>query len=265
MTQNTEKPKGLTLEEAQAYVQGALREAKPEDMRARCIDGRYPEGSAAIAMPGGDAGLFAVGLAAARRMRAEGGNISDEAVRDAVFETVGGKTKFNFHTDNHTMEKGGEIRFDGCGHCRLLKERLQDYQLDKQQADFFAQTLEEVNAEGVQPDVLEGSHAERAVMIVSTKNANGKAWALDSQTRLNGAAETQAFVYESTLAQKRFDTLAANLAKATGAEQERLATYMQEIGQKQLALTAEVLAAHLPVFQVTVDGESGEYSVEQAA
>lgn len=264
MTQNAEKPKGLTFEEAQAYVQGALREAKPEDMRARCIDGRYPEGSAAIAMPGGDAGLLAVGLAAARRLRAEGGTVSDKAVRDAVFETVGGKEKFNFHTDNHTMEKGGEVRFDGCGHCRLLKERLQDYQLDETQAEFFVQTLEEVNAEGVQPDVLEGSHAERAVMIVQTKNPNGKAYALDSQTRLGGAT-TQAFVYESSLAQQRFEALAANLAKATGAEQDRLMEYMSEIGQKQLALTAEVLAAHLPVYQVTVDGQTGEYSVEQAA
>src|SRR3989344_8385685 len=260
-----EKARGLTLAEAHEYVRGALRETRPEDMRARCIDGRYPQGSPAIAMPGWDAGLLAVGLATARRLRSKNVKVSNEEVRDAVFNVIGGKKNFNYHTDAHTMEKSGEARFDGCGHCRLLKMHTNDYLIDEEQGRFFARTLEEVSDAGVQPDVLEGQHAERAVMLVRSKSgANGRTWALDSQAK-QGIHPTQVFVYETDLANNRFKALSEALGKATGAEQGMIAEHMSEIAQTQLELTAKALASGLPVYQVTVDDHSGEFTVQKAA
>ncbi len=258
MRRNTEASRGLNLQQAKAFVANALHEA-PGPVRARCIDGRYPPKSqAALAMPGGDAGLLAVGLAAARSIRVDGIQVSDQMVRDAGFLVVGGKEQFSYHTDEYTNENGGASRFDGCGYCRLLSAHASEYLLDPHQVNFFKHTLEEINGSGVQPELLRGSHAERAVMIVTYGNDIGtKNWALDSQT-----GDVQAFVYEETLAERRFSVLADVLGKVTRVEPARLFEAMKHAATVQLRYTAEALAARLPVYNVKVDAQSGEFSVE---
>ena len=39
----TEQLEGLTLAEAALFAKKALREVRADEVRARCIDGRYPE------------------------------------------------------------------------------------------------------------------------------------------------------------------------------------------------------------------------------
>ncbi|MBI4080008.1 hypothetical protein HY414_02165 [Candidatus Kaiserbacteria bacterium] len=264
MHESSDQQKGLTLAEASLFAGKALREMRREDIRARCIDGRYPEGAAAIAMPGGDAGLLAAGLGLAHRFKGKGIEISNEAVRNAVFKVIGGKERFNYHTDEHTVEHGGSA-FNGCGHCSLLAGDPTSYFLDSDQVDFFRKTIEELNAEGVEPDVLNGKHEERAVMVVrAINNESGKVWALDGQADLD-SRKAQAFVYQSDLAEQRFTALAKALAETSSeakAHENEIEDTLKKIAQIQLQRTKEALAKDLPLYTVTVDGETGKFSVE---
>lgn len=263
--QGPEELKGLSLAEASLFAEKALREIRRDDMRARCIDGRYPEGSAAIAMPGGDAGLLAAGLGLAHRMRGKGIEVSNEAIRDAVFQVIGGKEKFNYHTDQHALEHSGTA-FDGCGHCRLLAGDPNSYFLDREQVDFFRKTIEGLKAEGIKPDVLSGDHRERAVMVIrSANNASGKVWALDGQAKLDSGA-TQVFVYQSDLAEQRFAELAKVLAGTSSEAKEHqveIEDTLKRIAEIQLQRTKEALAEDLPLYTITIDGETGKFSVEK--
>ncbi|MBM3261487.1 hypothetical protein FJY93_03650, partial [Candidatus Kaiserbacteria bacterium] len=145
----------LTLSEAESFAKKAVREATPADMRGRCVDGRTEagEGSGVYAMAGGDAGLLGVALAAAERLRGQGVAITDEQVRDAVFETIGGKESFSYHTDDHTPD--GQY---GCAHCKfMLRERSAEYGLSEDQVRFMEATLADLSDQRVKPMPLRGS------------------------------------------------------------------------------------------------------------
>lgn len=261
MVEKSEKSEGLAAGDVALFVEKALHEVPSTDLRARCIDGRYSEGSAAIAMPGGDAGLLAAGLGAVRRLEEQGIRLPNEAVRDAVLSVVGGKEHFNYHTDDHS-EHGAA--FQGCGHCRMLSEKPEAYALDVEQANFFAETIETLNKEGIKADVLKGDHTERAVMILKTEGGGEKSWALDGQIDLHGET-TQVFVYNATLADQRFTALARELAQSIQSNEEELLNALREVAQAQLQQTAGALAEGLPVYKISVNGETGKIEAVEKA
>lgn len=269
----------LTLEQAETFVGKALREARAQDMEGRCIDGRYEPGSGAISMAGGDAGLLAVGLALAERLRAEGeADITNELVLETVLETIGGKERFHYHSDTHNNGN-----FDGCGHCRLLKTLPEAYGMAPEQGQFLQETLAALNEEGIGPKVLKGDHEERAVFItqrvnnlqekrpLTTEEVNDpatKAWVLDSQTVLPGESDaSQAFVYRRGMVDMRLRAFAKALEKRLpGFElsDEQLVLRLKEVEQKHLSLTTTELAKGKPVYMVYIDAKTGEYEVVSA-
>lgn len=255
----------LTSSNVSLFAEKALRKVPRQGLRARCIDGRYPEGSVAIAMPGGDAGLLAAGLGLARRFRGKGLEISNEAVRDAVFFVIGGKENFNYHTDEHALEHSGAA-YEGCGHCRLLAGDPDSYFLDKKQVDFFRKTIEDLKTEGIEPDVLSGRHEERAVIVVSAVGGDDDSvWTLDGQAELEDGV-VQAFIYNETLAEERFAALAKALADTSSeakAREDEIKGALFHIANTQLQRTRESLAKGLPVYLLTVRGSTGKFSIEK--
>lgn len=266
--ESNERPKALTLAEASLFVDKALREIGPEDEGDSCIDDRRPKNSPAGATPGGSAGYLAAGLGLVRRLRNKGLAIPNEAVRDAVFTIVGGKNKFNFHTDTHALKHKDSTPFEGCGHCTLLVKDPDSYFMDKEQTDFFRKTLEDVESAGVKPDVFTGDHAARAVMILrSINNPRGRVWALDSQAQLNSGM-AQAFVYQEDLAEKRLTALAKTLAETSSKAKKHEAEIedtLKRIADMQLKHTLGEFAPNLPHYTVTIDGETRKFSVEKTS
>ena len=265
-----EKISPFGIEDARAFVGRSLWEARANNKGARCIDGRSKPGSPAVSMAGGDAGLLAIALAATNRLRSKASVvISDMDVLTSVFSTIGGKDQFQYHTDEHAEHSGG----DGCGHCRLMKENPSVYGMSSDQADFFASTLREIRADGIEPVVLEGEHLERAVMLVQyvenleTKqppneenSQDAKVWVLDSHSEID---PEQAFVYQADLVVCRLKKLAHEMAATAqgGITESEILDVLEDVEQTQLAQTVSVLAPALPKFKVFVEVGTGAFEV----
>lgn len=277
----------LTLEQAKAFAQGALKEASaPQLVSSRCVDGRNPQESAATAMAGGDAGLLSIGLALANQLRAQGKSaLTDDAVLRAVFATLGsgdmevGKRAFHSHTDTHN--KGN---FDGCGHCKLMKKSPVLYGMTDGQATFLEAIQRQLKTEGVEPVRLAGEHEERAVFdVVYVNNLNDKQaltpeemdasgfrhWTFNAQTTMPGDTDaSQAFVHHRSLTAKRLRDFGRQIISqipALGLSEQDLLSQLTNIEQEQLTLTVTQLAKNKPVYVVYVDAKTGEHKIAAAS
>jgi hypothetical protein len=241
-------------------------------------------------MAGGDAGLLAIALALAEQLRhPEKGayaQMTDEEVCEIVYKIVDGKDKFHYHTDTQTYSNGeAEEQYDGCGHCRLLKEHPEAYLLTDSQGAFLQAVLADLEKNGVPPVVLKGRHNERAVFIVEIVhdleakepvefdewrvNTSIRSWAMESQAVLPGDTElSQAFVYNRGLVRFRLETIASAFASYLPAHGQNvprdiLLKDLAEIEEIHLALTTHQLAEGKPVFTVYVDTHTGAFEVTQ--
>lgn len=247
MKQGPERPKPLSQEEAESFVKRGLRPAKPEEMHARCVDGRYEPGAGVISMAGGDLGLLAVGYAAMDTLSGRGISISRDTMKDAVLKVIGGGDrgkgieKFHYHTDEESIQRNGTDgskdkqgeRFFGCGHCKRLLTG-DGYYLNETLKGYLRSDLDEIDRAGTKPYPLKGGHhdhRERAVFVVQRvrdlhapnigadenllsfeEGAQYKPYVLDSQVHvLNENARSQAFVYNRGAVNLRLRALAETL------------------------------------------------------
>jgi hypothetical protein len=276
----------LTYRQVEEFARKARWEVRCDDPRAhrsRCLDGRYKPGAGVIAMPGADAGLLAIGLAAMREMHSRCGSVMSRAeLTNITLHVVGGKQNFSYHTDRTSLAHH-ESRLDGCSHCRLLACRpglFAPYSLDSSEIDALQTTLTWLESEHVKPDILRGNHDECAVLIVQNvhnltrcepltaaeiRHAR-RLWVLDNYAVLRGAGRKRAFVFQRDLARARIDVLAAGLAMAfqpnTGALTD-MGDLMDQIAEVHFTRTLKHLASHLPFYNIFIDAHTGEVGVPE--
>jgi hypothetical protein len=255
-----------------------VRADDPRAHRSRCLDGRYKPGAGVIAMPGADAGLLAIGIAALREMRARRWSVMSRAdVIDVTLQVVGGKGNFSYHTDRASLAHE-EARLDGCSHCRLLAGRrdlFAPFALDQSDADALHAALTWLESEHVKPDILRGNHDECAVLIIQNVHnlahceplsaaeirSASRLWVLDNYAVLRGTGRIRAYIFQRDLALARIDLLAESLAKASPtntATASEMVSLFEEIARVHFTRTLEQLASHLPFYNIFIDAYTGE-------
>jgi hypothetical protein len=254
------------MEEAEArnFAEKAIFETTLEHAKLCCVDGRYEQSeSEAISMAGGAAGLLESALAAANDLeRQYNVHISDDRIRDIVFNAVDQKDNFKYHSDEkHDL--------DGCGHNKRCITRSTEYNVTPEQSQFIKNTLVELQDTGVPPVKLKGEHAEKAVFIELLKNFNpdnkdAKIFGMHHKVELEGQ-EVQAFIYSATLVEYILEKLAGeiheNLGPAASITKEQILEVLKKEEAHQRGITVKELALDkgLPVYEVTID-ESGQVS-----
>ncbi len=233
------------LDRVRAFAQSAR---VPTRAGRRCIDGRYPPGSAdsgRLARPGGDLGYLLAVLAANRALRL-GWDVETCAARvyRAVTALDGG---FFIHTDHLARSFFSPVHdAAGCGHISASVQNPTAYGLDANETiQACDRALELARRDGaLHTTVLEEQHAEQAVLLV-----RGRAHSLESSLPGYG----QYFLYDSDRDREFLGKLAAALGFSGGDARE-----LSRISRRQLDASLSLLAGSLPLFTVAVDGDEPE-------
>lgn len=257
----------MTLEEATEFATRATFKVTAANKFSSCVDGRYPEGEAgAIALAGADTGVLEAAFAAVNELQAEqGANLSDEAILNTVYTLVGGKDKFQYHSDDHAGH-------DGCGHNKRATTRASDYGLTEAQAQLISRTLQDLEAENIKPTELKGSHAEAAVLVVSLPeydptDPERPAYSLHHQTEFEGEP-IQAFVYNQTLVNERLHKLAELLHEQlanTPVENIFAALAKAEAAQRSITVKELALDKGLSVYNIVINKNGAVSEATQIA
>jgi hypothetical protein len=281
-------PTALSPAQVEEFARKARWEVRRDDFRARrsrCLDGRYKPGAGVIAMPGADAGLLAIALAATGSKPSFGAaELSPADVCAIVYESIGGAHNFSYHTDR-VSSSNDATRFDGCSHCRLLATKpalFGPFALDARRVAAMRAALAALERQHVKPDILRGGHDECAVLVVSNvrdthaceplapeelRRAAGL-WVLDNYAVLRGVGRRRAFVYQRDLVECRTDDLATGFAKALSLRREGavdLRWLLRRIAASHFNCTIRHLAPRLPFYNVCIDVKTGAIaSIERA-
>lgn len=257
----------MTLEEAREFATKATFKVTAANKFASCVDGRYPEGEAgAIALAGADTGVLEAAFAAVNELKTEqGANLSDEAILNTVYTLVGGKQKFQYHSDDHAGH-------DGCGHNKRATTRAADYGLTETQAQLITRTLQELETEHIKPTELRGDHAEAAVLVVSVPgydpaDPERPAFSLHHQTEFDGEP-IQAFVYNQTLVNERLHILAELLhEQLTNTPVENIFAALTKAEAAQRSITVKELALDkgLSVYNIVINKDGAVSETTQIA
>lgn len=245
----------LSLEEVAEFAAKTIFKVTATNKFASCVDGRYPEGEAgAIALAGADTGFLEAAFAAVNELKLKNSvYLSDEAILNTIYALIGGKDKFQYHSD----DRAGH---DGCGHNKRATTRAADYGLTEEQAHLIKQTLQELETEGVKPTVLTGDHAEAAVLVISLTeyeptNPERPAYSLHHQADFEGKS-IQAFVYNQTLVTERLyklaDLLHEQLPNIT-TEDIFAALAKAEATQRGITVKELALDKGLGVYNIVID------------
>jgi hypothetical protein len=274
-------PNALTQVQVKEFALKARWEVRHGDYRARrsrCLDGRYKPGAGVIAMPGADAGLLAIAMVATQLTPSYGGaRLSIEELNSVVFEAVGGKHNFSYHTDRVSFA-GDQTRFDGCSHCRLLATRpklFEAYALTARRVAMLRETLTALEGEHVKPDILRGGHDEGAVLVARNVRdlhsceplgpdelrRTARLWVLDNYAVLKHVGRRRAFVYQRDLVECRTDDLAAGLTCALSLDSEaaeNMRRVLRRIAEAHFYSTIRHLAPRLPFYNVFIEARTGD-------
>ena len=208
-----------------------------------CIDGRYPHGDVpACARPGGDPGYFMEILAGLRKIGFNLNSQNAQAVLDTIIDTLGGPTKIDWHTDEHSNGVAG-----GCKHIANARNNPNDYGLTGGDAELIEQTLLRLKSQGGNEIVLKGEHKERAVLILNSR---------DLSINHQGEDGDQVFVYHKAIDQEQRDILVQAVSARFGLDNAELLEATNTASANQLEATADVVAKNLPRYIASrVDGE----------
>ena len=245
-----------TKEQALEFVAQALLPAT--NKQTRCVDGRYEsaENMPAVARPVADVGYLQVALAMRNYLHLP---LSREEMIVAVFQLVGGKENFSYHTDSHHEHDANLCA--GCGHFARAAENLSAYSLTKEDVAFIEKTLR-TTVPPQQRTVLDGNHEEQAVMVVSSEGFSLKSKTPDGH---------QAFIYQKTLDEKNIEKLAdmiweraeeAHISGELKGGKEMIRTTLEVMSQRQTAKTLELLAKGKSLFQVSINNK-GEFEITE--
>ncbi len=248
----------MNSEQVKSFAEANKVAIAEENKISRCVDGRYEgiKNFPMVAKPGGDAGDIMAAFGAINELGLE---LDGEMIINAVMEAVGGKEKFAFHTDSHAEHDNAGCGM-GCGHLKKAKLEPDEYGLKQEQMDFLFNKLPQFLEEGAHQEILNGDHAETAVLVVDSENFGLKPL-LHSEDGIQ-----EAFVYHKTLHQEQLDQLAKELQEKlaeTGVvrEEVELRKALDTAFGKQLNATLQRLAKDLPVYTVKIS-ETGEVEVE---
>lgn len=219
---------------------------------SRCIDGRYKteKDLPPLAFPGGDAGELALIFATANSYGLE---IDRDKVLKALLELIGGPSRFHMHSDHHADPHKAA---SGCGHIRLARMHAKTYDLNENDIEFIDNALGDLKKRGAHETILEGDHAEGAVIQVSGN------YSIFPRFRLEDT-DAEVFVFHATLAAARHRKLAELLIEGKaiklfpGGDAEYLADAFFEVTENHLFETSKQLAQGLPLYAVEfkVEGE----------
>ena len=223
---------------------------------SRCVDGRY-EGMdlmPMIAKPGADAGDVLAVYGALNILGLEWG---PEKALQLVVDSLGGAANFRFHTDTHV--DAGAVGM-GCGHIKQAKLDPESYGVKQEQIDFLFEQLPKLMDAGAKQEILQGDHAEQAVLVVDSENYGLK-------PLLRGEDLQEAFVYQKTWHAKQLAELANKLQETIAEnglvrENSEIQVALNDAFGKQLTETLKRLANGLPVYTVQID-DAGEVNVNQ--
>lgn len=221
---------------------------------SRCIDGRYKneEGLAVQAFPGADVGELAMVLSASRSY---GFEIDREKVFATLVEVLGGESNFSFHTDEH----GDRLKLaSGCGHFKQINLDPKAYKIEKEDIDFINEKLGYVKSKGSKETVLEGDHAEGAILMVKGNWGVYPRYELETE---KGKKFVEVFVYHQSLTDEKHRLLAEKLIKngavkfVLGEDSEYLYQVLSETSENHLMETAKRLASDLPIYSVQFEAD----------
>ncbi|QQS22763.1 hypothetical protein IPM19_03995 [bacterium] len=250
----------MNQEEAKQFVDSNKFPVQFTNLQSRCVDGRSPQKEdeariPAISKPGADIGDLIITLGALNKLEIKA---DPKMVLDTITETYGGPFNLKFHTDAHALEKGAGPGL-GCGHINFATQHPEDYHLSEDQTEFILEQLPKLLDEGAKQIVLNGDHAEKAVLVIESDFYGVKP--------NNG--DTQVFVYQKRLHEQQLGKLTKPLAyklKASGqvVEEGSLRKAIDEVFHDQLGATLGRIAKGLPIFSVNIP-QSGAVHVEAVA
>jgi hypothetical protein len=222
-----------------SYVSESIVPAKAG---RKCVDGRYLPHQAAgmIARPGGDGG-YVMALMAVNRKKKLG--LSPEQCFNAVYKVVQNDHGFCMHTDQYTdPDDHTHNGLIGCGH--LAKAASQNfceaYDVngdDVEKIIHYARNLKEISS-ALHIVNLKGEHQEQGVLIV---NSNDFTVLADNPT-----LHQMYFIYDEQRDIAFIKKLVKEMAIAGVTYED-----MKEESDLQLHATLQILAANLPIYQVS--------------
>ncbi len=242
----------MNKEEAQAFIESNKRQITDVNNFSRCVDGRYEDiqNMPLGAKPGGDVGDVMAAFGALNLLQKE---LESQAVIDAVLKLTEGAKHFNFHTDTHADPSSVGL---GCGHFKQAKLDPIAYGVTQEQMDYLATALPGLVEQGAHQEVLQGDHAEQAVVVVDSEDYGVQPLLRD------GDILKETFVYQKTLHSKQLDKLANLLqeilaTKGEVVESTDIRKALDEAFGRQLTETLKRLAEGLPVYvaKISADGQ----------
>ncbi|UFX83012.1 hypothetical protein [Candidatus Absconditicoccus praedator] len=227
-----------------------------------CIDGRYPSTNyeVGVSIPGADLGDLAGMIAFFNNQDID---IKNDDILDVMLEVVGGLKNFSFHTDEHHSNKDYEnYSYDeciGCGHILCELKKPSEYNLTKKDISFLIKTLESLEKEGANNEILYGAHEEEAVLIVNSEKYSIYHTFLD-----DNKARRQFFVFTPNTIKARHLLIIKKLFQKglipKNYNYERVKKDIYSMTQKHLNQTASKLAKGKPLYDVYFDNKGNPYA-----
>lgn len=200
-----------------------------------CVDGRDPNKDP-ISIPGADAGIVAILLAARTKLEID---ITRKELVEEFLALIGGIENFHVHDiDTDPIH---------CGHIKNILEHHREYGLDKEDKEWFEEFLRTANAKTHKQKRLEGEHAEKAILVVKANN-----WSVKHKNTKGD----QIFVFHEALSDRFLNNtvqrIAGDHSEINGKE---LGKTMKTILNRHLETTLSYLpsAQGLPTYQVNED------------
>jgi hypothetical protein len=243
-------PKQITREEVKKFVKENLVAA--DDKRTVCADGRYEreQSRGGRRVFGAD---FGIAMAIAAALKDDGTYLSPEEIVERLWRAkcrvVGERTKLNYHTDSHNRG----LDKIGCGH--IAKAANPEYD-----GLYGSITYQEIQAlytsfsrhPEAELTVLEGDHAEKAVLLVH--GTSHSVHSRDKKGRMYFVADvdrTDRFIDE--IVPFFCDGLLSPIS----------ADKVKQNYHRQMQATAGLIAQGLAQFRVTIDDKTGNFSMNQ--
>jgi hypothetical protein len=245
----------LTKTEIDQFVTQSLYPITSENNTRRCIDGRYipSPNLPAFAAPGGSAGYFMTTYAALRKL---GCRISSDDIKGVIIQTAGGISKAGLHTDEHDhAEYFGTCA--GCGHFVSAFKKPEDYGLTVEDVKLISFDLGSLTWSGAREVVLEGNHAEKAIIILNSEN-----YSLYNQATINGKF-VEVFVLQNTYHTHRLHDIARQLASiAPQIDFDTFKNTLESVSVLQAEQTLSRIAKGLPVFMANVPSDKTHTEIQ---
>lgn len=229
--------------QVEAYIASSTIAAKHG---RKCVDGRYlpDQATGMIARPGGDGG-YVMALMGLNKKKKLG--LTPEQCFNAVYKAVADDSGFCMHTDRHTdPDKLHHRGLIGCGHLAKAASRrfCNNYDVSSEDVEKvikYARNIHEISPT-IKMVNLEGEHQEKGVLIINSDNYTVLAD--------NPKLKQMYFVYD----QQRDNAFMKKLVKEISIEGVSYEDLKTE-SDLQLHATLQILAANLPIYQITFDGK----------